>query len=274
MPAVIVDDAATLDPLASNAYASPMQTSNIIWITGGGSGIGKATAIAMARQGTHIVISGRRPAELEAAVAAVKAAGGSAEAQPLDVSDAGGVARVADSILARHGHVDILINSAGTNVPKRAWNSITMSDFKHVVDVNLTGAFNCISTVLPGMRANKQGTIVNVSSWAGFYLTRLTGPAYSASKRAMIAMTESLNMEECVNGIRACVISPGEVATEILKTRAARPSQEDMERMLQADDLAKTIQFVCDLPATAAIHQIVIAPTWNRMYLGFKELGI
>jgi NADP-dependent 3-hydroxy acid dehydrogenase YdfG len=251
-----------------------MQTSNVIWITGAGSGIGKAAAVAMARPGTHIAVSGRRPAELKATVAAVVAAGGSAEAHPLYVSDGCAVTRVADAILSRHGRVDTLINSAGTNVPKRAWNSITMSDFRYVVDVNLSGAFNCISTVLPGMRAKGQGTIVNVSSWAGFYLTRLTGPAYSASKRAMIALTETLNMEECANGIRACVISPGEIATEILKTRAAQPSQEDMERMLQADDLAKTIKFVCDLPPTAAIHQIVIAPTWNRMYLGFKELGI
>ena len=251
-----------------------MQPSNVIWITGGGSGIGRATAVAMARPGTQIMLSGRRPAELEAAVAGVEEAGGRAEAHPLDVSDADAVVRLAQSILARHGRVDTLINSAGTNVPKRAWDSISMSDFRHVVDVNLNGAFNCISTVLPGMRANRRGTIINVSSWAGFYLTRLTGPAYSASKRAMIAMTESLNMEECRNGIRACVISPGEVATEILKTRAARPSEEDMERMLQADDLARTIKFVCDMPPTAAIHQIVIAPTWNRMYLGFKELGI
>ncbi len=136
------------------------------------------------------MLSGRRPAELEAAVAAVEEAGGRAEAHPLDVSDADAVVRLAQSILARHGRVDTLINSAGTNVPKRAWDNISMSDFRHVVDVNLNGAFNCISTVLPGMRTNRRGTIINVSSWAGFYLTRLTGPAYSASKRAMIAMTE------------------------------------------------------------------------------------
>lgn len=251
-----------------------MQAKKVIWITGGGTGIGKATAIAMADPSVHVVLSGRRQAELDGAVAAVHAAGGSAEAQILDVSDGSRVAQVAKSVLSRHARVDILINSAGTNVPKRAWDSITMADFRRVVDVNLNGAFNCISAVLPGMRTQRNGTIINVSSWAGFYLTRLTGPAYSASKRGMIAMTESLNMEECANGIRACVISPGEVATEILQTRAAQPSKEDMERMLQAEDLAQTIKLVCDLPHRAAIHQIVIAPTWNRMYLGFKELGI
>jgi NADP-dependent 3-hydroxy acid dehydrogenase YdfG len=251
-----------------------MQAKKVIWITGGGTGIGKATAVAMAHPEVEIVLSGRRQAELDGAVAAVHAAGGKAQAQVLDVSDASQVAEVAQSILGRHQHVDILINSAGTNVPKRTWNSVTMESFRRVVDINLNGAFNCISTVLPGMRARRNGTIINVASWAGFYLTRLTGPAYSASKRAMIAMTETLNMEECANGIRACVISPGEVATEILQTRAAQPSEEDKQRMLQAEDLAQTIKLVCDLPQRAAIHQIVLAPTWNRMYLGISELGI
>lgn len=251
-----------------------MLLKKVIWITGGGTGIGRATAMAMAGPSVHIVVSGRRQTELESTVAAVHAANGNAEAHILDVSDESQVAQVAQSILSRHERVDILVNSAGTNVPKRAWNSISMADFRRVVDVNLNGAFNCISTVLPGMRERRNGTIINVGSWAGFYLTRLTGPAYTASKRAMIAMTETLNMEECANGIRACVISPGEVATEILRTRAAQPSEEDMQRMLQAEDLAQTIKLVCDLPHRAAIHQIVIAPTWNRMYLGFKELGI
>jgi NADP-dependent 3-hydroxy acid dehydrogenase YdfG len=251
-----------------------MKASTIVWITGGGSGIGRAAAIELAKESTHIIVSGRRPNELEAAVGAIRGAGATAEAHPLDVSDAATVTRVAESILSRHGHVDILINSAGTNVPKRTWDSISMPDFRRVVDVNLNGAFNCISTVLPSMRNRRRGTIINVASWAGFYLTRLTGPAYSASKRAMIAMTETLNMEECSNGIRACVISPGEVATEILQTRRAQPSEEDRANMLQAEDLGKTIKFICDLPPRAAIHQIVIAPTWNRMYLGMKELGI
>src|SRR5262247_1601839 len=228
----------------SDGERSRMQAKKVIWITGGGTGIGKATALAMADPSVHIVLSGRRQSELDSAVAAVCAAGASAEAQVLDVSDATQVAR---SIMSRHDHVDVLVNSAGTNVPKRAWNSVTMQDFRRVVDVNLNGAFNCISTVLPAMRARRNGTIINVSSWAGFYLTRLTGPAYSASKRAMIAMTESLNMEECANGIRACVISPGEIATEILQTRAVQPSEEDMQRMLQAEDLAQTVKLVCDL---------------------------
>lgn len=251
-----------------------MASDSVVWITGGGSGIGKAAALAMARNGVHFALSGRRVAELELVAGALVVQGATAEVHTLDVADPDSVARVADTILARNRRVDTLINSAGTNVPKRTWGDVSMEDFRRVVDVNLNGAFNTISRVLPGMRAQQRGTIVNVASWAGFYLTKLTGPAYSASKRAMIAMTESLNMEECGNGIRACVISPGEVATEILKTRPRQPSQEDLERMLQAEDLGRTIQLVCELPPRAAIHQVVIAPTWNRMYLGIKELGI
>jgi len=244
-----------------------MQTSNVIWITGGGSGIGKAAAVAMARRGTHIAVSGRRPAELEAAVAAVHAAGGSAEAHALDVSDADAVASVADAILSRHGHVDILVNSAGTNVPKRAWNSITMSDFRHVVDVNLNGAFNCISTVLPGMRTKGQGTIINVSSWAGVFHPKLTGAAYNGSKHAVTAMTETINMEECANGIRACAICPAEVATPIMDRRPVPPSAADRAKMLQPEDLGNTIRFIAELPAHACINQLIISPTWNRMYI-------
>jgi NADP-dependent 3-hydroxy acid dehydrogenase YdfG len=114
-----------------------MQVKKVIWITGGGTGIGKATALAMADPSVHIVLSGRRQSELDRGVTAVRAVKGNAEAHVLDVSDASQVADVAQSILARHDHVDILINSAGTNVPKRAWNSVTMEDFRRVVDVNL-----------------------------------------------------------------------------------------------------------------------------------------
>jgi NADP-dependent 3-hydroxy acid dehydrogenase YdfG len=247
------------------------KTLPVVWITGGGTGIGRATALQFARSAAAVVVSGRRAPELDAVVKAVRAAGGNAEAQLLDVTDADAAARVAAGIEARHGRVDILVNSAGTNIAARSWEKVGAADFRRVVDVNLNGALNCILPVLPGMRARGGGTIVNVSSWAGYYVSKLTGPAYGASKRAMIAMNESLNLEECANGIRACVVCPGEVATEILNSRPKKPSTEDMERMLQADDVARTVFFICELPASAAIHQVVMAPTWNRFYLGMKE---
>jgi len=126
--------------------------------------------------------------------------------------------------------------------------------------------------VLPGMRAKGGGTLILISSWAGRYATRLTGAAYNASKRAVIALNESINDEEGGNGIRSTVIMPGEVATDILKTRPSPPSQAEMDRMLSAEDLGDTIRFVAEMPARACLNEILISPTWNRFYQGFDEL--
>jgi NADP-dependent 3-hydroxy acid dehydrogenase YdfG len=240
----------------------------LAWVTGAGSGIGLAGAHELAAAGATVILSGRRPEPLNSASEAIHAAGGKAEAIPLDFTDSGAVASAAKTILAKHAHIDILVNSAGTNVSKRHWQDVTPEAFDQVFAINLNGAFYAIAAVLPGMRSNRRGTIVNISSWAGVFDTKLTGPAYNASKRAMIAMNHSLNLEECVNGIRACVICPGEVATPLLKSRPVPPSAEDMAKMLQPEDLGRTIRFVCELPPHACINEILISPTWNRLYIG------
>jgi NADP-dependent 3-hydroxy acid dehydrogenase YdfG len=240
----------------------------VAWVTGAGSGIGLSGAHELAASGATVVLSGRRLEPLTAAVKAIHAAGGKAEAAQLDVADAKVVSETAKVILTRHGQIDILVNSAGTNVPQRHWKDVSVESFDKVFAINLNGAFYAIAAVLPGMRSNRRGTIVNISSWAGRFENSLTGPAYSASKRAMISMNHSINVEECVNGIRACVICPGEVATPILKSRPVPPSAEDMAKMLQAEDLGRTIRFVCEMPAHACINEILISPTWNRLYTG------
>ena len=244
----------------------------VAWITGAGSGIGLSAAQELAAAGATVVLSGRRAEPLDEAAKAIRASGGKAEALSLDVTDSKAVAEAEKLLQGRHGHIDILVNSAGANVPKRFWKEVSVESFDRVFAVNLHGAFYAIAAVLPGMRANKRGTIVNISSWAGMFDTSLTGPAYSASKRAMIAMSHSLNVEECRNGIRACVICPGEVATPILKTRPIPPSAEELARMLQPGDVGRTVRYVCEMPARACINEIIISPTWNRLYLGGEDL--
>jgi NADP-dependent 3-hydroxy acid dehydrogenase YdfG len=96
----------------------------------------------------------------------------------------------------------------------------------------------------------------------------VTGPAYNAAKHAVVAMTENLNQEECVNGIRACVICPAEVATPILDKRPVPPSLEERARMLQPEDLGRTICFVAEMLAHACINEITISPAWNRIFTG------
>ncbi|WP_315811853.1 SDR family oxidoreductase [Bradyrhizobium sp. SZCCHNR2028] len=239
----------------------------IAWITGGGTGIGEAGALALAADGWMVIVSGRRTAALQAVVAKIAAAGGTAEAVPLDVAKAADVQAAADAILARHGRIDLLVNSAGVNVPKRRWDDLTIDGWNQLVEINLNGVLYCMKAVLPAMRAQQDGTIINVSSWAGRHVSKMPGPAYTSTKHAVLALTHSFNMEECVNGLRACCLMPGEVATPILEQRPVVPSAEEQARMLQPEDLGRTIAFVANMPPRVCVNEILISPTWNRGFI-------
>jgi NADP-dependent 3-hydroxy acid dehydrogenase YdfG len=242
----------------------------VAWITGGGSGIGLAGALELARAGAHVVISGRSRETLLTSEKQLKAAG-SGEAIALDVADQKEVAQGAQAILKRHGRIDILVNSAGINSPKRSFRNVSVDSWNQIVAVNLSGMFYCCQAVLPSMREKKEGLVINISSWAGRYASTLTGPGYNATKHAVVALTESINMEECAHGIRATSILPGEVATPILEKRPVPPTPEVRARMLQPEDLGATILFVATLPARACVNELIISPTHNRFYLGGFE---
>ena len=239
----------------------------IAWITGAGTGIGLAAAVALAQAGAVVVMSGRREAVLAAEADKIRAGGGRAEVEVLDVADAVAVAAVAARILARHGRIDILVNSAGLNTPNRFWKNQTVEGWRTVIGANLDGTFYTVNAVLPAMRAQQDGLVINISSWAGVHHPKLTGAAYNGSKHAVTALTETINMEECSNGIRACAICPAEVATPIMDRRPVPPSALDRSRMLQPEDLGATIRFIAELPAHACVNQLIISPTWNRMYI-------
>jgi len=251
-------------------------STKVAWITGGGSGIGLAGAVELANAGCRVVISGRDAHKLDAALAQAEVHGaptGVISAAALDVSDAAAVDRVASEIQATLGHVDILVNSAGINFRKRAWGETDAQTFEKVVAINLNGATYCTLAVLAGMRERREGTVINVASFAGWHYGRLTGPAYTASKAGMMALTHSFNIEECVNGLRATALCPGEVATPILKSRPVEPSDEEKARMLQEADLGRTIRFIAEQPAHVCINELVISPVWNRIYIGGGELN-
>jgi NADP-dependent 3-hydroxy acid dehydrogenase YdfG len=239
----------------------------VAWITGGGSGIGLAGAEALAKDGWTVVISGRRKDVLDEAVVSIAKSGGKIEAMVLDVSNAADAEKVAKEIVAKHGRIDLLVNSAGVNVPKRSWDDITTEGWDKLVDINLSGVMYCMRAVLPAMRAQKDGVIINVASWAGRHVSKMTGPAYTTTKHAVLALTHSFNMDEFKNGLRACCLSPGEVATPILKLRPVPPSKEDMAKMLQPEDLGRTIAFVASMPPHACINEILISPTHNRSFV-------
>ena len=242
----------------------------VAWVTGGGSGIGLAGAKELAAAGAHVVVSGRSAETLKKAEKELRE-GGSGEVIALDVADQKEVAKAAAAIHKRLGRIDILVNSAGINVPKRSFQNVSVEGWDQVVAINLSGMFYCCHAVLPGMRSRKDGLIINISSWAGRYASALTGPAYNATKRAVIALTESITIEECANGIRATSILPGEVATPIMEKRPIPPSKEERARMAQPEDLGKAILFVATMPARTCINEMIIAPTWNRLIIGGLE---
>jgi NADP-dependent 3-hydroxy acid dehydrogenase YdfG len=242
----------------------------VAWVTGGGSGIGLAGAAELVKAGAHVLISGRTAATNASALANLQALG-SAEAVLLDVADKQAVKAVAQHLVATHGRIDILINSAGTNATQRNFDVLTTEAWDEVVAINLSGLFYCVHAVLPTMRHQQGGLIINVSSWAGLYASKLTGPAYNATKRAVLALTESINMEECSNGIRASSLLPGEVATPILNKRPVPPSQAQRERMVQAEDMGQAILFLAQMPPRTCINELVISPTHNRFYMGGLE---
>ncbi|HAR32393.1 MAG TPA: oxidoreductase [Gammaproteobacteria bacterium] len=236
----------------------------VAWITGAGSGIGAAAALALAAEGMHVVLSGRRESQLQDVAAEIGAA---ADVLVLDVADKAAVRVAVDTIMARHGRIDVLVASAGLNIRDRNWPVLTTDDWDTVIRVDLDGAFYCCHAVLPIMKAQGDGLIVNVSSWAGRFVSVATGPAYSAAKHAMNAMTESINMENGVHGVRACAVCPGEVSTPILEKRPVPVSAEDRARMVQPEDCGAIIAFIATLPKHVCINEITVSPTWNRGYV-------
>ena len=239
----------------------------VAWITGAGSGIGAGTALAYASAGMRLVLSGRREAELKQVAALVAERGGSARIAPLDVVDADAVQAVADSIARQEGRLDVLVNSAGLNVLKRNWKHLERAGWDQVLRIDLDGTFYCCHAVLPMMRKQGGGLIINVSSWAGKHVGAITGPAYSAAKFGVNAMTESLNIEEGLHGIRATAVCPGEVSTPILDKRPVPVSAADRARMVQADDCGELMLFLARMPAHVCINDVTISPTWNRGYV-------
>ena len=228
-------------------------------VTGAGTGIGAATARAFAEAGARTVFVGRRLEKLQEA-----ARGLATERLMLrtcDVSDRAAVDALGTEVADVWGGVDVLVNNAGTNTNPRAVGAVDPGDWDHTIAINLTGVFNMIRAVLPGMREKKDGVIITVSSIAGLRASKLAGAAYSASKHGVVALTHSINEEEVAHGIRACAICPGEVETPILEKRPEPVSAERRAAMLQPEELAQAALFVASLPPRACVPLLIIKPT-------------
>ena len=236
-------------------------TGKVAWVTGAGSGIGESAAIKLADAGCKVILSGRRRNMLEKVTEKIQ---NQVFVEPVDVSDFDSVVSVANRIVENYGSIDIGVFSAGINIKNRDWPVLSVEDWNQVIDIDLNGAFYCCQSVLPSMRSNGGGLIINISSMAAKNPGSLSGPAYISAKHAMNAMTASLIIEERNNGIRATAVCPGEVATPILDNRPIPVSEDDRARILQSDDLGELILFLAKQPPHVTINEVLINPTWNR----------
>lgn len=239
----------------------------IAWVTGAGTGIGEAGAKALARDGAVVILTGRRMAPLEQVAAAIKAAGGTAHVKSADLSSAAAVDAVALFIKDTFGRLDIVVNNAGLNIPERSWARLKPDGIDKVIGGNLSSAFYVVRAVLPMLRAQGGGQFIHTASWAGRFVGPVPGPAYIAAKHGMVAMSHSLNLEECGNGIRSSVLCPGEVATPIMTERPIPETAESLARMIQPEDMGELIAFVARQPAHVCINEVVVSPTHNRGYI-------
>ncbi|MCS6563957.1 MULTISPECIES: SDR family oxidoreductase [Curtobacterium] len=240
-----------------------MTDQRVLWVTGGGSGMGAAGAEAAARDGWTVVLSGRRADRLEQVAGAIRATGGTADVLPLDANDPAAVAAARDVVLERHGRLDGLLLAAGLNAPRRRWDDQSLTDFRAIVDTNLTAAVTVVDAALPALRSSG-GVVVVVSSYAGWSFQPGAGVAYSASKTALGSVVRSLNQQEAEHGVRATHLCPGDVATDFLDQRPEVPDAAARQRMLQPEDVGRTVAFVLGAPAHVRVDELVLSPVSQR----------
>lgn len=229
-------------------------------VTGGGSGVGQAVALALACDAWHVAILGRRESALKETASL---AGTDAKRLLLcqcDISDPASVNEMAAKVRGEIGEIEVLINAAGTNTPKRSLKELSLEKYRELVETNLTGAYLCVQAFLPAMRERRSGTIINVVSEAGKQASPKAGVAYVVSKFGMAGLTQSINAEERGNGIRACSIFPGDIDTPILDKRPSPPSADARAKMLRGEDIAECILLAIKLPPRAVVEEILIRP--------------
>jgi NADP-dependent 3-hydroxy acid dehydrogenase YdfG len=245
----------------------PRLAGKIAWITGAGSGIGEAAALALAEEGATTVLTGRRREPLEGVAARIHQKGGTAHVQPADLTNSKQVQAIGAFIKDTFGRLDILVNNAGLNILDRHWDKLTPEGIDTMVHGNLSQALYCVTVALPFMRAQQDGVLIHTASMAGRFIGGFSGPIYGAAKHGIVAMSHTINMAECVNGIRSTVFLPGEVATPILDKRPNPVGPEERARMVQSEDCGDLIRYVACLPKHVVMSEVMLAPTHNRTYV-------
>ncbi len=229
-------------------------------VTGGGSGVGQATVLALVKAGWSVVALGRRRSALEETRSFAGALADRVTVIECDIGQQESVREVGRRIEVEMGAVEVLVNAAGTNAPQRALEVLSDADYRAMMDTNLNGAYYCVQAFLPGMRNRGLGTIVNIISDAGKQASPKAGPAYVMSKFGLAGLTQAINAEERARGVRAIGIFPGDINTPLLNRRPVIPDEAARARMMQPEDIAACVLLAVQLPSRAVIEELIIRP--------------
>jgi NADP-dependent 3-hydroxy acid dehydrogenase YdfG len=227
-------------------------------ITGASSGIGKATALAFAKAGINLLLIGRSQERLQPVLAAAIAAGVQATAHAVDLAQLPLVRSQIDQIIQDSASIDILVNCAGTAYTNPLIDT-PLDDWQQIIDLNLSSVFQVTQGVLPHMRHQKSGTIINVISIAGQQVFPNWG-AYSVSKFGLVAFSKALAAEERSHGIRVTAIYPGSVNTPLWDQDQVQ-ADFDRSAMLTAEVVAESILYSANTPLAANIQELTIMPS-------------
>jgi NAD(P)-dependent dehydrogenase (short-subunit alcohol dehydrogenase family) len=227
-------------------------------VTGAGSGVGRAVALNLAKDGWRVALVGRNAEKLAETAAMGQTKQFLIEA--CDIGDSSAVEAMGKRVLKSFGEVEVLVNAAGTNAPKRALEVLSLEDYHAMLNANLHGAYYCVQAFLRQMRARGSGTIINVISDAAKQASPKAGPAYSMSKAGLVGLTQAINAEERARGVRACALLPGDIDTPLLDKRPSPPDAAARAKMMKPEDIAACVRFCIELPTHVIVEELLVRP--------------
>jgi NAD(P)-dependent dehydrogenase (short-subunit alcohol dehydrogenase family) len=243
-----------------------MTATKIALVTGAGSGIGRAVAVALAAAGHAVVLAGRRKDALEETAATIAAAGAKALAVPTDVTDPVSVAALFDRTKAAYGRLDVLFNNAGINVPPIPMEDLTLEQWRAVVDTNLTGPFLCAQHAIRLMKAQapRGGRIINNGSISA-HVPRPHSAPYTATKHAITGLTRSIALDGRKHDIACGQIDIGNAATEMTRRMTTGVLQANgttaVEPTMDVKAVADTVVLMAGLPLDANVQFVTVMAT-------------
>jgi NADP-dependent 3-hydroxy acid dehydrogenase YdfG len=232
----------------------------VVLVVGASSGVGRATAVMMAREGAKVMASARRQDRLAQWKQEMAAEGHTVETFAADASDSAQMDLLAQTTREKLGPIQILVYATGTNTPDRSMRRLRPDIWNEMIGTNLNGAYYATQAVLPAMREAHFGHIIYISSISG-HTPDVSGAAYQASKRGLIGLAHAVRLEEKENGIRTTVINPGLIDTDLLAKRPVKPTAEMLAQALLPEHVAEAVMICAKLPPRAVIPEMTIVPS-------------